>query len=588
MRDTPTPAGPTAGQAGEWMADIVEASHQLNASLELEDVAEAVLRLAREKTGAGGASLAVHDTARRIVRYIGALGRVDLASDLALPEGRGVAGWVVENDRTLVIEDAPSDPRLREDVYARMGAPIMNLAAVPLRARGVVGGAVEVVNRAGGFTADATGLLEALAEPMGLALENARLYRRMLKEKLENEMVLPIMMRLNSALALEDVLELIVDSLAQIVPYAAAGIYLVAEEGEQLQWLKIRGYPEEETEAVRLKLGVGLVGWVAKSGTGVIVPDVSKDPRYVRARATTRSEMVAPLVSRERVIGAFNLESDRLAAFTEDDLERLSTFAAHAVAAIEKARLTEEFVEKRRLEEALAIARRIQETFLPRRAPNVPGFDLWGVNVPSEEVGGDYFDFIEIAPGHLGLAIADVSGKGIPAALIMAAFRASLRAEIRNHYAIRTVLSKVNRLLNESVSPSQFVTAVYGVLDAANRRLTYSNAGHNPPLLRRRNGSYRLLDTGGLLLGPFPETTYSEKQVTLESGDLLVLYTDGVTEAYRDEVGEFGLERLQQVLEASAGSSAREICESIVDVVSAFRATERVRDDLTVLVVRAL
>jgi len=588
MRDTPPASGSAALRGAAWMADIVEASHQLNASLELEDVAEAILRLARERTGAGSVSLAVHDTSRRLVRYIGALGRVDLASDLSLPEGRGIAGWVIANNRTLILDDAPSDARLQEDVYLQMGQPVMNLAAIPLRARGIVCGAVEVVNRPGGFDAALVERLEALAEPMGLALENARLHRRMKKEKLENEAVLRIMARLNSALALEEVLDLIIDSLAQIVPYAAAGIYLVDEAGERLQWLKIRGYPEEETEAIKLKLGVGLVGWVAKNGVGVIVPDVSRDPRYIRARPTTRSEIVAPLVSRERVIGAFNLESDRPAAFTENDLDRLNVFAAHAVAAIEKARLTEEFIEKRRLEEGLAIARRIQQTFLPARAPDLPGFDLWGVNVPSEEVGGDYFDFIEVAPGHLGVAIADVSGKGIPAALIMAAFRASLRAEIRNNYAIRTILSKVNRLLNESISSSQFVTAVYGVLDAGNRRFTYSNAGHNPPLLRRANGSYRLLDTGGLLLGPFRESTYSEKQITLESGDQLVLYTDGVTEAYRDGAGEFGLERLQQVLEAGAGSSAREICESIADVVSAFRGTDRVPDDLTVLVVRAL
>jgi sigma-B regulation protein RsbU (phosphoserine phosphatase) len=293
-------------------------------------------------------------------------------------------------------------------------------------------------------------------------------------------------------------------------------------------------------------------------------------------------------VSRGRVIGAFNCESDRVAAYTENDLERLAVFAGHATAAIETARLTEELVEKRRLEQALAIARGIQKTFLPQTPPDPPGFELWGLNIPSEEVGGDYYDFIEITPGQVGLTVADVSGKGVPSALIMAAFRASLRAEIRNHYAIRTILAKVNRLMCESLSPGQFVTAVYGVLDVQNSRFTYSNAGHNPPLLRKRDGSYRLLETGGLLLGPFADAAYTEKQVPLVPGDLLVLYTDGVTEAYRDDAGEFGIERLKQVVEAGAGSSAREICESIAEVVRAFRGDERIPDDLTVMVVRAL
>jgi sigma-B regulation protein RsbU (phosphoserine phosphatase) len=212
-----------------------------------------------------------------------------------------------------------------------------------------------------------------------------------------------------------------------------------------------------------------------------------------------------------RTIGVFNLESEALDAYHEGHLEMVSAFAAQAALTIERARLTRELLERRRLEKELTIAREIQLSFLPKSAPEIAGFEVAGTMRPHDEVGGDYFDFIPISETRLGLAIADVSGKGIPAALIMAGFRMCLLAEIRNEFAIRAVMRKVNSLLYESTARDKFVTAFYGVLDYRNRVLIFSNAGHNPPILMREGGRIDYLTDGGVALGVLPDAQYEER-----------------------------------------------------------------------------
>ena len=247
--------------------------------------------------------------------------------------------------------------------------------------------------------------------------------------------------------------------------------------------------------------------------------DVRNDPRYRNARDETRSEMVAPIKIGSEVIGAFNLESDEPDAYEVEDMELLMAFAAQAAVAIERTRLHEEVLEKRRLEEEVTIGQRIQRSFLPSRNPEVRNFDIAGANYSSDRVGGDYYDFIRIADEHLGIVVGDVSGKGIAAALIMAAFRASLIAEIRNNYAMRTTMSKVNRLLWESVEPDRFVTALFGVLDVSARRFTYVNAGHNPAVLyRAATGLFDTLEPTGPLLGTFETATYKERIAEIRPG----------------------------------------------------------------------
>jgi sigma-B regulation protein RsbU (phosphoserine phosphatase) len=239
------------------------------------------------------------------------------------------------------------------------------------------------------------------------------------------------------------------------------------------------------------------------SGEPLISHDVRNDPVYVNARDETRSEMVAPIISNDEVIGVFDLESDELNAYSDDDLEVLKLLASHVAIIIEKVMLHEQMIEKKRLEGQLEVARQVQLELLPANDPELEGFDISAYNFPTEEVSGDYYDWVRIYDDQIGLVIADVAGKGIPAALLMVFLRASLRAATHVGYATHISMAKVNYLLWESIERNQFITAFYGILDAANRTLSYSNAGHNPPLLIGADGQSSFIDEGNSRLECF-------------------------------------------------------------------------------------
>jgi serine phosphatase RsbU (regulator of sigma subunit) len=504
--------------------------------------------------------------------------------ELRLRRGEGVPGLAIARQQTVRL--GPDDPRTE----VRGGDTAFHSAlVVPLFRRGEVFGAIECLDtRHGGpFTGADAERLELASEHVAFALDNALLYRETERRALEKEALLEVSKTLAEALDLDEVLAAMFEALRQVVDFAAAAVYLVDRRTRVLQLVSASGYPEGSDEAFALQLGQGIVGWVAKNGEAVIVPDVSRDPRYVAARSETRSELAAPLVLKGRTIGVFNLESDLDDAYHEGHLELLTAFASQAAVALERARLTTELLERRRIEKELAIAREIQSSFLPERAPRVPGFDLAGTTIPHDQVGGDYFDFIEIGEHRLGLAIADVSGKGIPAALIMAGFRMSLLAEIRNEFAIRAVMRKVNALLHESTERDRFVTAFYGVLDWKSGMLTFSNGGHNPPLLLRADGACEALAEGGVALGVLPDARFDDRPVALQPGDVLFLYTDGVSEAESVDGEQFGRARIEQTIRRLAGQPAEAIAQGVVREVLAWAGERGQNDDLTLMVVKA-
>ena len=512
-------------------------------------------------------------------------GAPDEMSEHVIASDEGLVGAVATSRTSLVLGPSDTDPKAR-------GAkePFTSALLVPLLRRGTILGVVECLNRAGGgrFTDADRVALESVSEEMAVAIENAQLYFDTRRKSVERAVLLEVGRALAEPLELSQVLDTIMEQLRRIVHYDAAAIYLLDRETHEVVAEASRGYPPELTEALKLLEGEGIVGWVAKTGEAIIVPDTRKDTRYVAARPSTMSEMACAIVSQGRIIGVFNLENDDLDAYHEGHLEFLKTFASQAAAAIERARLLDAALEARNLERELDIARGIQASFLPERAPQIAGLDLAGVNLPYREVGGDYYDYIPIVDNQLGLAIGDVSGKGIAAALLMAAFRASLLAEIRNHYAIRRILQKVNRLLYESTDTGKFVTAFYGVLDAKNRVFTFSNAGHNPPLLLRADGRNEWLTEGGLALGVLEDAQYEERPVPLSLGDVIVLYTDGVTEAMDAQEEQYGTQRLETLARSLAKGPAQELVAAIVGDVERFTGERHLNDDLTLVVARVV
>jgi sigma-B regulation protein RsbU (phosphoserine phosphatase) len=411
-------------------------------------------------------------------------------------------------------------------------------------------------------------------------------------------MLLDITKKISRSLDLQEVLNLVMDTLDSLIPYDAAGIFVVqcadkseVAEGEEpcvFQAEAVRGYDIDELTNLHLKLGEGLIGQVALTAEPITSPDVRKNPNYINARSETRSEMVAPIISNTEVIGVFDLESDELNAYSEDDLQVLALLASQVAIIIEKVMLHEQLIEKKRLEGQLEVARQVQLELLPARDPQLEGYDISAYNFPTEEVSGDYYDWVQIYDDQIGLVIADVSGKGVPAALLMAFLRASLRAATHVGYSPHISMAKVNYLLWESIERNQFVTAFYGILDVTNKTLTYTNAGHNPPILLKQNGDLSFIDRGSIPLGMFRDTRYHEYYLTTDPGDVLMLYTDGVTEANDPHGEEFGRDRLAQAVIANRQLGARELISAVYTEVLAWTGGRGATDDVTFFVIKAL
>ncbi len=498
----------------------------------------------------------------------------------------GPAGWAIAHREALHL--GPGDP---QPPFTGRPEPFDSAIVLPLYRRGEAFAAIECLDKldGGAFAEEDVDRLEAASEQIALALDNAMLHQATERRALEKDVLLEVSKTLAAPLDLDDVIEAILKALRHVVHYDAASIYLANPKTTRLELVSEIGHPDMTEDALRLQMGQGIVGWVAKTGEPLIVPDVRADDRYVVARPSTRSELAAPLSLEGRTIGVFNIESDLEDAYHEGHLAIVSGFAAQAAVAVQRAQLARERMERRRLEKELAIAREIQLSFLPKKSPEIPGFELAGTALPHAEVGGDYYDFIHVSQNRVGLAIADVSGKGIPAALIMAGFRMSLLAEIRNEFAIRAVMRKVNSLLNESTERHKFVTAFYGVLDYRNRVLIFSNAGHNPPILLRKDGSVEYLMEGGVALGVLPDAFYEERPIAIRPGDVLLLYTDGVSEAESeaDPSDQFGRERIEATMRRLATRSAQDIVDGIVEDVRTFAGERGQTDDLTLMVVKA-
>ncbi|MFI5175475.1 MAG: PP2C family protein-serine/threonine phosphatase [Terriglobia bacterium] len=409
-------------------------------------------------------------------------------------------------------------------------------------------------------------------------------------------LLLEISQKIGGTLDLDQVLDLLIDAVRSAIPFDAAGIFVLNENSlanrdrigsHLIAGMATRGFPERPREDdPMLKSGHGIVGYVIRTGQRVIAGDVRHDPHYVEGRAGTLSEIAVPLLVNNQILGALNLESDRLEAFSEADAELLQFISNSAALAIEKAILHRRLLESKRIERQLEIAREVQTSLLPDHPPVLPGYDLSALNLPNSEIGGDYYDFIPLPQKQIGIAIADVSGKGIGAALIMATFRAALRTQIRYDSDISRSLRSVNNFLVESVGRSDFVTAVFGILDPPSGRFCYSNCGHNPPLLLRTGGPTEELDQGGMVLGVSSDALYEVSTVVLNPGDALVFYTDGVIEAPDPGLQEFGLEGLQRAVRAAFARSANEMIQSVVSATEASHGSTGYSDDFTLVVVK--
>ncbi|MCJ7738066.1 MAG: SpoIIE family protein phosphatase [Anaerolineae bacterium] len=396
----------------------------------------------------------------------------------------------------------------------------------------------------------------------------------------------------SSSLDLGEVLYRVMDEVIAAV-HAERGFIMLHDEAGGLVFRVARGMDQATIEAPQFEISRGVVEEVARDSRAVLTGNAQRDPRFNMRESVNllslRSILCVPLVTRHRKLGAIYVEN-RLQAgvFTEADLDLLSSLAASAAIAIENANLYLMAVEKGRLERELQMAHDIQAGLLPRRTPQVPGWEFAVHWQPARQVAGDFYDFIEM-DGGLGLVIADVSGKGVPAALFMAVSRSIVRGSVGRSPRPAECIAHANRLICVDSSGGMFVTLFFGCLDPAAHTLTYVNAGHNPPLLYQaaRNVLTELSRTA-MALGVYEDAPLEQEQIRLEPGDRLVLYTDGVTDAMDSQDNPFGAQRFRELILENRAASATEIVDRVTQSIRSFAGDGEPFDDIAIVVVSCL
>jgi len=398
-----------------------------------------------------------------------------------------------------------------------------------------------------------------------------------------------VAMMLTEARDLHRVLERTVQVVCEVIDVKAASIRLIDAEHDELIIKAVHNLSRAYLDKGPVLLSKAEIDKVALSPKGhEYVRDMSKDPRVQYPGEAIREGIVSMLSVGMRYkgqpIGVLRVYTAQEESFSQLKIDLLKAVAAQAAAAIENARLLEESIEAEALEKQVRLAADVQKRMIPQRPPVVPGLDVAAVYVPSLQLGGDFFDYIPLPDDNLGTVIADVSGKGVPASLIMASVRAFLRAQVDNVYYLYEVMRRVNLMLCRDTEATEFVTLFYGVIDARNRRLTYCNAGHPPPLLLR-GGRVRELPSDNMVLGVHPEEQYAQSILDLQQDDLLLLYTDGLAEAmnFKDEM--FGRQRIVEAF-AKGGESAEVVAQSILWEMRRFVGMTRRMDDVTMVVVK--
>jgi len=377
----------------------------------------------------------------------------------------------------------------------------------------------------------------------------------------------------------------ILDGLGALVYHDAAGVYVVNRSGTQLRHSMMRGADFPVPDLAAPFAGKGIVGDVLATGRPIGVTSEGSSEAGV-GRPSARSRVVVPITeARGRIFGALDLWSDQPGGYDEQAVVLLELYGRAAAAAIQSARLQAEMVDKRRLDSEMALAREVMGDLLPRTTPTIPGYDIAGTHESSLAVGGDYYEFVPLADDRWGIVVADVVGKGIGAALLVSALRASIRSLAGHELALRAVMRRANRFFHESVEEGRYVTLFYAVFDPLRRRMLYVNAGHVAPVLLRATGEVELLEEGGWPLGMFDAPRYFEGYIRLNEGDILTLHTDGIVETSDGHDNFYGMDRLISLVRTHGSCSATEICSEIVQDVRRF-GRGVAQDDRTLVVMK--
>lgn len=506
----------------------------------------------------------------------------EVARRFRVRPGQGIVGVAAQTRLPVFVPDVRKDARyipLSPGVVAEMAIPLVHGDRL-VGVLNIEGPDVEA------FTPEARTALQVIATHLAIAIANATLFRQTTRYAALLATLHDIGVQTATILDLDELLARVAELVKQIIDYEMFGILLLDPGGRELVLRKsVRFGPGRER--TRIPLGEGLTGWAARHRQPVRVDDVLQDPRYLRLIPETRSELVVPLVHKDRLVGVFDLESREQGRFTDEHVQVLTPLAAQVAGAIENARLYDELVRREeRLHRELLIARRVQAGLFPEECPTGPGFEASAHFLPARELGGDLYDFYRIGEGRLGLAVGDVAGKGVPAALFGAFVSGTVRARAFADLEPAALLERVNRTVRRRGIDSLFCALTYASFDFTAGRATLAGSGLPYPLHYRAGaGTCEAVPVAGLPLGTFDDTSYEAATLDLGRGDVLVFHTDGLTEA-ESAGSDYGARRLQDLVLGGATLPATDLGTRIVDDLGAFTGSRSLLDDVTLVVVK--
>lgn len=583
----PTPVAPP--NIRELVITLFELGREITSVLNLDELLHKIPQLIARITNFQAFAVYLLDPRGEELSIAYAVGYPDdVVWTLRVKVGEGLVGTAVAEGQPILVNDVHTDPRYREAVPGSNAELV-----VPLRRKGRVIGALNLLSDTKGqFTDIDEMLLRQFGAHVAVAIENARLFEHEREYTSTLETLSEIGREFGAILNLDELLRRIANLTRRLIDYRTFGILLVNDRTGELEMKVAERYGDTIT-VPRVKLGHGLVGYAALHKVAVNVPDVSIDPRYIKVVDDARSELVIPLMLQDRCVGVFDLESPELDAFTKSHVDILTLLASQAAVAIENARLYERIrSNEKRLEKEIRFAQRVQAGLLPMELPKrMKGIDVAARLEPARGLGGDFYDFLAPEPNSLVVAVGDVSGKGVAAALYSAFAGELVRSRtFRRRYAPERftpagVLMSSNTILYERQLEEYYCTLCYALFDIKRRIVTLANSGLPYPV-RCSGDVISQVEIPGVPLGLFAGSTYDEVSFDLVPGDVYIFCSDGVYDANDWRGNEFGLERLLEVVKETRHLSAREIVDTIFTAVHTFRGDTAPNDDMTAVALR--
>lgn len=562
---------------------LIEVADVLNTTLDLNTLLQRVAELVKRVIDYEIFSILLLNERTQELRFRFQIGHLpEVADRIRVKVGEGVTGRAVKERRSILVDDVS-----KESHYIEALPRVRSELAVPLITKNKAIGVMDLEAREPSyFKEEHARLLGLIASRIAVSIENARLYTRVVRQADTLALLTEISRELTSILNLDQLLNRVGELLQRLIDYQMFSILLLDEDKQKL----VHRFSLRFKENVQIKhdiaLGLGLVGAAAREKRAILVADVSKDPRYIKANPETRSELCVPLIYKDKVIGVLDLEHTRRGFFTEDHVRAMSTLAAQIAIAIENATLYERLArEEQRMERDLAMAREVQYHLLPPSCPSLPGAELAARYNPAHAIGGDMYDFLDYKLPRACITVGDVSGKGAPAALYAALVSGIIRSLAHGEPAPAQMLSSVNRALNQRRLDASYVVLCCALWDDENKIMRVANSGLPRPVYCR-NGHAHMIEAAGLPLGMFEDASYDETTIHASAGDVFVFLSDGLIDASNARDEQFGRGRIEQVIAKHSGRSAQEIVDAIFDATDQFAAGTPVFDDQTVVVLK--